>query len=179
MTDPLLQMYLMACIVVSTAILLFWSTFRKRLKLNTRVFPDDLVNYKRIRRVSRIFWFIFFGFSFMVIIYTALPGMYFIFVPLDTFHHPLINSIGLLVTKLGIAWIVVAQLHIDKELFKHARDIENLPAMELVWYSEVMLLSGMQVLFTGIFLTITNVVGFLLFVTGLVIYFRSRIYRAY
>ncbi|MEQ6167174.1 hypothetical protein AAOE16_08265 [Ekhidna sp. MALMAid0563] len=179
MTDPLLQIYLMACMVVAMAILVFWGQFRKRLKLSAHESPDKLINYKRIKRVSSVFWIIFSLFGIMIIIYCVAPDLYFLFVPLDAFHHPLINNIGLLITKLAIAWIIVAQIHIDKELFKYSRDIESLSAMELVSYSEGMLLSGMLVLFLGIFTTITNVVGVILTVIGVLFFVKGKIYKAY
>ncbi|MEP0366243.1 MAG: hypothetical protein ABJN36_02675 [Cyclobacteriaceae bacterium] len=179
MTDPLLQIYLMSCMVVAMAILVFWGQFRKRLKLRSYPSPDKLVNYKRIKRVGVVFWIIFSLFGIMVIIYGVAPDLYFLFLPLDTFHHPLINNIGLFITKLAIAWLIVAQIHIDKELFKYSRDIEHLPTMELVSYSEGMLLSGMLVLFLGIFTTITNVVGVILTLLGVLFFIKGKIYKAY
>jgi len=62
-----------------------------------------------------------------------------VFLPLDKFHHPLINVMGLLIMKIAIVWFVIAQIHIDKELYKYSRNIESLSDMELVRYSERML----------------------------------------
>ena len=170
-------MYLLACMVVTMAILLFWGQFRKRLKLTTYESPDEQVDYKRIKRISTIFWMIFSLFGLMIIIYSSIPDLYFLFLPLDIFHHPFINSIGLLIVNMAIAWIVVAQLHIDKELFKYKRNIESLKAMELVSYSESMLLSGMLILFLGIFITITNLVGMVLTLLGIMYFFKNRVYK--
>lgn len=177
MTDPLLQMYLMACMVVTMAILLFWGQFRKRLKLSSHESPDKLTNYRRIKRISAVFWVIFSLFGIMIIIYAGVPNLYFLFLPMDVFHHPLINTIGMLITKLAIAWIIVAQLHIDKELFKYSRDIESLTAMELVSYSESMLLSGMLAFFLGIFITITNVVGMILTLLGVLFFIKGKMHK--
>ena len=170
-------MHLMSCMVVTMAILLFWGQFRKKLKITTYESPDQQVNYRRIKRVSLVFWLIFSLFGFMVIIYASLPELYFMFLPLDVFHHPFINSIGLLIVNMAIAWIVVAQLHIDKELFKYHRDMESLKAMELVSYSESMLLSGMLIFFLGIFITITNIVGMVLTLLGMVFFFKRRLHK--
>lgn len=85
-------------------------------------------------------------------------------------HHPLIDQMGILILKISLVWILIAQLQIDKELYKYSRDIESLSAMELVSYSEKMLLSGMLVLFIGFFTTITNVIGFVLVLTGGIVY---------
>lgn len=174
MKDQYLQMYLLACVVVSMAILLLWGMARKKLSVNEPHDPLAFSQYHRIKRVSLWFWLIFSAFILMVVIYSIVPDLYFVFFPLDVFHHPLINNIGILVTKLAIAWIVVAQLHIDKELYKYLRDMESLSAMELLWYSEGKLLAGMLFLFVGISITITNVVGLFLVVTCLIIFIKIR-----
>ncbi|UXX78654.1 hypothetical protein N7E81_14935 [Reichenbachiella carrageenanivorans] len=113
----------------------------------------------------------------MTIIYATVPDLYFVFLPLDIFHHPFINITGMLIIKLAIVWIIVAQIHIDKELFKYRRDMESLTAMELVSYSEGILLSGMLIFFLGIFITITNVVGMILILLGMLFFFRNEVYK--
>lgn len=173
MTDPILQMYIPAFMLVAACLTIFWALFRKNSN-RPMTTPDSEVikSYKRLKRVSRYFWIIFTIFGIMAIIYSAFPEFYYLFLPLDQFHHPVINTIGLLIMKISILWIVLAQIHIDKELYKYSRDIESLSAMELVRYSEKMLITGMLVLFIGFFTTITNIIGLLLVVSGVLIYFN-------
>jgi len=177
MTDPALQMYLMASMLIATAILFLWGRWRMRTKQRSSVALAGMAYYKRMQRISKAFLVIFLAFGAMVIVYVAAPGFYFVFLPLDTFHHPLINTIGMLIIKLAIVWIIAAQLHIDKEVFKYYRDIKDLTALELVWYSESLLMTGMLALFIGIFFTITNVIGFILTGLSLVFFFKNRIYK--
>ena len=152
MTDPGLQMYLPAFMLVATWLMIFWKQFRKITHIaEVKIDVDKIKEYSRLKRVSGYFWLIFSVFGIMTIIYSLLPDFYYIFIPLDKFHHPVINSIGLLIMKIAIVWIAIAQIHIDKELYKYSRDIESLSAMELVHYSEQMLLTGMLVLFIGFF----------------------------
>ncbi len=179
MTDPLLQMYLLAFMLVTTWLMVFWKQFRKLF--NTKLEPtkiNDLVKYNRLKRINSWYWAIFSAFGVMTIIYSFAPEFYFLFLPLDMFHHPVINTIGLLILKISVVWIVVAQLNIDKELYKYSRNIESLPAMELVSYSEHMLLSGMLILFVGYFTTITNIMGLLLVITSLIIYVKGFIRKS-
>lgn len=173
MTDPGLQIYLPAFMLVATWLIIFWQQFRKITQITeTTSNIDKIREYNRLRRVSGYFWIIFSVFGVMTIIYSLLPDLYYLFIPLDKFHHPIINSIGLLILKIAIVWIVIAQIHIDKELYKYSRNIESLSAMELVRYSERMLLTGMLVLFIGFFTTITNIIGLLLVALGIFIYFK-------
>lgn len=173
MTDPILQMYLPAFMLVATWLIIFWKQFRKVTRISDPTANNEkILEYNRLKRVSLFFWIIFSVFGIMTIIYSVVPEFYYVFIPLDTFHHPLINVMGLLIMKIAIVWIVIAQVHIDKELFKYSRNIESLSAMELVRYSERMLLTGMLVLFIGFFTTITNIIGLILVALGVAIYLK-------
>lgn len=173
MTDPTLQMYLPAFMLVATWLIIFWKQFRKVTRISDPAATNEkILEYNRLKRVSGYFWIIFSIFCIMTVIYSVLPVLYYLFLPLDTFHHPLINVIGLLIMKIAIVWIVIAQVHIDKELYKYSRNIESLSAMELVRYSERMLLTGMLVLFIGFFTTITNIIGLVLVAFGVAIYLK-------
>lgn len=173
MTDPTLQMYLPAFMLVATWLIVFWKQFRKVTRITeTSTDTEKILEYNRLKRVSLFFWVIFSVFGVMTVIYSLAPEFYYVFLPLDKFHHPLINVMGLLIMKIAIVWIVIAQIHIDKELYKYSRNIESLSAMELVRYSERMLLTGMLVLFIGFFTTITNIIGLLLVGLGLAIYLK-------
>ena len=163
--------------LTAMCILFLWGHFRKNRAVAAAISTERKADYQRIRRISRVFWLVFLVFSVMVFIYVVFPHLYYVFLPMDMFHHPVINSIGLLTIKVAIAWIVVAQLHIDKELFKYLNNIESMPAMKLVWYSEGMLIAGMLVLFVGIVITITNVVGLALAASSVVFFYTSRVYR--
>jgi hypothetical protein len=174
MIDENLQMYLPAFMLVATWLIIFWKQFRKVTRLTvTLPAPEKVIEYNRLKKISGYFWIIFSVFGIMTVIYSVLPELYYFFLPLDTFHHPIINSIGLLIMNIAIVWIAIAQVHIDKELFKYSRNIESLSAMELVRYSERMLLSGMLVFFIGFFTTITNIIGLVLVVLGIVIYVKT------
>ena len=173
MTDPVLQTYLPAFMLVATWLIVFWRNFRKVTQtFSFTSSPEKLAHYNRLKRVNGIFWIIFTLFGIMTVIYSVIPQLYYVFLPLDRFHHPFINSMGLLILKIAIVWIVVAQLNIDKELYKYSRNIESLSAMEMVSYSERMLVSGMLVLFIGFFTTITNVIGLILVVVSILIYVK-------
>jgi hypothetical protein len=171
MTDPMLQMNLPAYLIMAVWLIVFWQSFRKAIRLKSNGEQKNLDSYNRLRKVGLFFWIILIIFSVMIVIYSALPSAYYVFIPLEQFNHPIINVLGLLILKISIVWIVVAQLHIDKEVFKFYRNIENLGALELLKYSEKMLLSGIVILFLGIVVTITNIVGLFLFFLGLSFYF--------
>ncbi|MFC6861792.1 hypothetical protein [Zunongwangia atlantica] len=174
MESPNIRMILPALMLIASWVILFWKSFRQLIPVvDTKPTLEKLINYKRLKRVGGYYWIIFSIFILMTIIYSLLPDFSFIFLPLDYFDHPLINELGLMLLKVSIIWIIIAQLQIDRELYKYSREINSLAAMELVHYSEKMLLSGMLVLFLGFFTTVTNIAGLILVIVGLFIHFKT------
>src|SRR5690606_18288434 len=172
MADYNLQVFLMALIFVAICLIIFWKYSRNAVRITSRPTIEKMTAYKRLERISGYFWAIFLCFVFMILVYTTAPSYYFIFLPLDKLHHPVINQTGLLILIISLVWILIAQLQIDKELYKYSREIDSLSAMELVHYSEKMLLSGMLVMFFGFFTTITNVIGLLLVIISCWVYYK-------
>ncbi len=171
MTDPILQLFIPAIMLVAIWLVIFWKKTRKGIRvIDTSPSLGKEMEYKRIKKGNFLFWIIFYVFGIMTIIYSIIPELYYIFFPLDMFHKPVINVIGLLLMKIAIVWIIIAQIKIDKELNKISNKAQSLSPMGLVQYSERMLLTGILVLFIGLFTTITNLIGMVLVVFGIAIY---------
>jgi len=159
--------------LVATILILFWKQFRKGIRIiDTSPNLEKEMEYKRIKKGSLFFWLIFYVFGIMTFIYSIIPELYYIFLPLDIFHNPIINFIGVLLMKIAIVWIIIAQINIDKELNKFSNKAQSLSPMGLVKYSERMLLTGILVLFIGFFTTITNLIGMVLVAFGILIYLQ-------
>jgi hypothetical protein len=75
--------------------------------------------------------------------------------------------------KLSLVWILIAQIQLDRELYKYSRKIDNLEAMELIHFSEKTLLSGILLLFLGFLITITSITGIFLVLVSFVLYFKN------
>lgn len=172
MGSETLKIFLPSFLIIFICITFFWKWFRKITKAEVYKDIEKIANYSRLTRINTVFKITLLLFGLMTLVYAAFPNFYYIFIPIDKLDHPLINSIGLLSLKVSLIWMIVAQLHIDKELYKYSRKSEDLKLMELVYFSERMFLSGMMVMFIGMLLTITNVVGIVLGVVSIVIYFK-------
>ncbi|MCE3226067.1 MAG: rane protein [Bacteroidetes bacterium] len=172
MNDHSLQTYLPAFLVAFVLITFLWKWMRRFFRMKEYDDIENKVSYQRFKRIDTIFKIIFFLFCLMIIVYVFVPEFYSIFIPIESCDHPFINSIGLLILKAAFVWIVVAQVSIDKELYKYSRDINSLKAMELVYYSEQMLLGGLAVMFVGMFVTLTNVVGIIIGIVAVIIYLK-------
>lgn len=160
--------------LIAICLILFWKFARNAVKINVySPSIEKITAYNRLKRITGYYWAIFICFVFMVLIYSMAPDYYFIFLPIENFNHSIVNEMGLLTLQISLVWILIAQLQIDKELYKYSRDIDSLSAMELVSYSEKMLLSGMLVLFIGVLITITNILSLILVMCGFYIYFKK------
>lgn len=173
MDNEVLRIFLPSFVAIFICITFFWKWFRKAVRAEQFRDIEKLATYPRLKRINSFYQWILVIFSVMTIIYTFFPDLYYIFVPLDRFDHPIINGAGLLLLKVALIWMVVAQLHIDKELYKYSRKIEDLKLMELVHFSEKMFLGGLTLMFFGMFVTITNVVGIVMGAAAIMFYYRS------
>ncbi|GGF24096.1 hypothetical protein [Echinicola rosea] len=174
MPNPKLQVYLMAFMVVVTLVILFWNKLRMdRFSIKEVARPEMVKEYKLLKRISGYYWLIFSCFGLMTIVYAGLPQFYYIFLPLDAFDLPVINTMGLLILGVSLVWIIIAQIQIDKELYRLSRNIEKLEAMEMVRFSERLLISGMFILFLGFSTTITNITGIALVLISGFIYLKQ------
>ncbi|MCO6148896.1 hypothetical protein [Flavobacterium sp. NRK1] len=79
---------------------------------------------------------------------------------------------GLLIMGLALVWIIIAQLDIDKEIFKHSIGLHSLSPVKLLYYFERTLIFGMVLLFAGLFTTISNFAGLGLVITSIIIYLK-------
>lgn len=172
--DENLRIYIPALMLVAMLILLFWKYVRQAIPIrvpNPNI--EKLTNYNRLRRLGGYYWILFCAFLFITLIYTLTPELYSYLLPIERLDHPLINEVGLIVMKLSLVWILIAQIQLDRELYKYSRKIDNLEAMELVHFSEKTLLSGILLLFLGFLITITSITGIFLVISGFILYFKN------
>lgn len=173
MGTEVLRIFLPSFIVIFICITFFWKWFRRITNANEYKDIEQVANYSRLQRINHVFKVVLLMFSFMTLIFSVYPEYYHMFIPLAVFDHPVINSIGILLLKVALVWMIIAQLHIDKELYKYSRHIEDLRLMELVYFSEKMFLGGLIVMFVGMFVTLTNLVAIFMGVISILVYFRS------
>lgn len=171
MIDQTLQIYLPAFMLVALFVIFFWHWFRPGVPKKALPGKHPFKKYRRFKRINPSFTILFVFYALIIVIYSYFPDAYSIFIPLDFFHHPMINLMGLLILKVALVMMVIAQSRIDSELYKLKRELADLGSMELIWHSEKMLLKGMITLFAGIVITVTNLAGVVLFTLGTILYY--------
>jgi hypothetical protein len=93
---------------------------------------------------------------------------------MEALNHPGINMTGFLILKASLIWVLVIQLRLDEALFKYSRNIDALSSMEVVFYCERLLLKGILLMYIGMFVTISNIIGFILCVIAAFFYYKKR-----
>jgi hypothetical protein len=111
----------------------------------------------------------------MIVVFSFLPGLYKWLFPIQPLNNPVINLTGFLILKVALVWVVVAQVLLDKELYRYSRNTEDLIAMEMVYANERIVLKGLIIMFIGMFVTLSNLVAVVLVLVALIIYFKPQL----
>ncbi|MBX2963705.1 MAG: hypothetical protein KF687_14425 [Cyclobacteriaceae bacterium] len=175
MNRETLEIFLPAFMIVFFGLISFWTKFRKRPKVELHVSKTEV--YKKVHLIDTVFKIMLISSILIVFIYTYFPDYYIIFAPIDFLDHPIINTIGVLILKVSLAWLVIAQLTIDKSAFMIKTGIEVWNHNRLILYSEKLLLSGMLVMFFGFFVTISSIGSILICIIGLLLFDRLLRYQ--
>lgn len=156
-------------------IVVFWEISRNRKKnlQNLILAEKDLTKFKIIKRTYRFYKILLSFLSLIVIVFCYLPAYYSWFIPFFSLN-PILNIFGLLLLNLSLIWIIVAQLYIDKELFKISIDSKNVNLIKLFFYSNKMLTSGILLMFVGFFLSITSLSTLIICILAFLIFFYNR-----
>jgi len=152
-----LKLFLPSFMILSLGIVFLWGLIRRRkAELRQIAFKSDriLKNIIRIDRIYKIFLLIM---TVICFLFSYLPDYYNLFLPIKQLDIPIINGIGILMLKLSLIWIIVAQLFIDKELFEIRENITELNKAKLFIYSQKVLMSGLLMLFISFFVTISSI----------------------
>jgi hypothetical protein len=147
-----------------------WAHFRKRQKVRLLISKTGI--YRKVQVIDTVFKIMLISLMLIVFIYTYFPEYYNVFAPIDFLDHPVINTTGVLILKISLAWIVIAQLTIDKSVLRINMGIDEWSYNKLILYSEKLLLSGMLVMFFGFFVTISSVVSVIISLISLVMFER-------
>ncbi|MBX2956134.1 MAG: hypothetical protein KF846_08255 [Cyclobacteriaceae bacterium] len=163
MTRSALEIFLPAFILVYFGILVLWSRISKRKRIPVQIATTA---HKQIQWIDSLFRAKLVAVVLIVFVYTYFPDYYRWAGPLDMLDHPVINTIGVLLLKASLVWIIVAQLNIDRSAFMIDHGIGSIKSEKLIVYAEKLILSGLVFMFFGICITISSVLTILIFLLG-------------
>lgn len=165
-----LEIFLPAFAIVFFAIVALWAWVRRRKFV--RVVSHENGIALRVRRIDGLFKLMLIGSVVIVFLYSYLPEQYNMLAPIEPLDHPVINTIGVLMLKLSLIWIVMAQLNIDKSVFMINQGIYEWSHRKLILYSQKLLLSGMVMMFVGLCITISSIGTIIICLVSLILFER-------
>lgn len=107
-----------------------------------------------------------------MMLYAYFPEYYRITGPIDILDHPVINTIGVLVLKLSLFWMILAQFNIERTIALINSGIDQMTYDKLLSYSAKLILSGMLIMFFGFFITIFSVMAISICIIASVLFSR-------
>lgn len=158
MDTDALQFFLPVFMIVFFGLVSVWARVRKAKKVKTIGPPDDAF-LTRVRFADSLFRVLLVISISIAVLYSYFPEYYYLTGPIDALDHPLINAVGVLILKVSLFWIVLAQFNIERTIALLNSGIERKSYNWLISYSEKLILTGMLIMFLGLFVTISSVVA--------------------
>lgn len=158
MDTDALQFFLPAFMAVFFGLVAVWARVRKRKRVKTSG-PRNDAFLARVRFADGLFRVLLVISVSIAVLYSYFPEYYYITGPIHALDHPLVNAAGVLILKVSLFWIVLAQFNIERTIALLNSDIRRMSYHRLISYSEKLVLTGMLIMFLGLFVTLSSVVA--------------------
>lgn len=159
-----------ACVFFVVAFL--WEEFRKQKRYEVHGLTNS-TGYSELMRTNSAYKVISTCFIAMIVCYVTVPSLYHFFIPISSLDNPLVNNIGLLVLNISLVLMVIAQLDIDREFYRLLETTGNNGSKELLLYSKRKFFVGVFMMYVGVALTISTVIGFVFVIIAFTIYRKN------
>jgi hypothetical protein len=166
-----LQIFLPAFMAVFFGIISVWAHIRKNKKINTTPVKSAAMS-KKVKIVDILFQLLLLMSITIAMLYAYFPEYYRFTGPIDLLDHPVINTIGVLVLKISLFWMILAQFNIERTIAMINSGIDQMSYNKLLSYSEKLILSGMLIMFFGFFITISSIVAILICIAASILFDR-------
>lgn len=168
-----LQIFLPAFMVVFFGIVSLWSHFRKRKPIRLNQDYKNRIT-REVRLVDGFFKILLLLSIVVALVYAYFPEYYYVTGPIAWLDIPLVNTIGVLILKCSLIWIVMAQFNIERSIALINSGVEQASFNKLLNYSQKLILTGFLIMFLGLFITISSVVAILIFLAAVVLFDRLQ-----
>lgn len=165
-----LQAFLLSFACVFYVVAFVWTEIRRRKMQTIDGLKDLRTSFSDIRKMDNSYKMISVFFMAMIVCYVTLPSIYRLLIPIKEMDNPLIDDIGLLILNVSLVLIVVAQMDIDKEIFRLLVNNDNDETRQLLLYSKRKYIVGILTMFVGVVLTISTIIGSVVMVLAFLMY---------
>ena len=150
-----------------------WSQFRKNKTIQVDASHKNVLKTE-LRLIDFFFKVLVLLSSALAIVYAYFPEYYYLAGPITWLDDPVINTVGVLILKVSLVWIVVAQFNIERTIALFNSGIERGSFRKLLTYSQKLILTGMLIMFVGLFVTISSVVAVIICITASMLFERIQ-----
>jgi hypothetical protein len=176
MDQHTLQIFLPAFMVVFFGTLSLWSHLRKNKSI--RLLAADRKKIQPELLLVDAFFKVLLVLAMMIaLMYAFFPEYYFVAGPIPLLDNPVVNLIGVLVLTTSLFWMVMAQFNIERTIALINSGVKELRFDQLLSYSQKLLLTGMLIMFIGLFITISSVLAIIICVTAIFLFNRLSMFN--
>lgn len=173
MDHQMLKLFLPAFMVVFIGTLSVWAYIRKKKSIVL-----DVSVKKKIRpelKLVDIFFKLLLAVSIALsVVFSYFPEYYYLTGPIHWLDNPLINNIGVLTLATSLIWTVMAQFNIERTIALLNSGVEQASFKKLLDYSQKLILTGMLIMFFGLFITISNLIAIFVCITAALLFERVQ-----
>jgi hypothetical protein len=168
-----IKIFLPAFMIVFFGTIALWAYVRKNksIKFSTSLKKQIKPELKLVDLFFKILLIISIA---LAVVYAYFPQYYYLAGPIAWLDNPVINFIGILVLKTSLVWIVMAQFNIERSIALLNSGFEQGNFSELLNYSQKLILTGVLIMFLGLFITISSVVAILICISAALLFDRVQ-----
>lgn len=168
-----LQIFLPAFMIVFLGTVTIWSRLRKRKTIRLSYALKSAITTE-IKLVDLTFkMLLLFGVT-VAVVYAYFPEYYYITGPIAWLDIPIVNTIGVLILKCSLIWVVMAQFNIERSIALANSGVDEVKHARLINYSQKLILTGFLIMFLGLFITISSVLAVIIFLAALILFERLQ-----
>jgi hypothetical protein len=179
MSERLLSVLLIGFATLFLWIILGWATFSSFFGITDLQHSLARSKYDRLKKIH-------IAYKIILILFVAVDYTAFFFPSLNKYYYPIsllnndsINIIGLVILLLALLYILYAQRRLDKELHHYYYESEEKNMNLSVPSAENHLLTGILLMFVGMFVIISTIVTALLVVSAFIVFYIRLSNRNY
>jgi hypothetical protein len=167
----MLQIILPAFMFVFLGTVSVWSHIRKNKTVQLTPAHRKIIKTE-LRLVDIFFKVLLLLSAALAVVYAYFPEYYYLAGPIDWLDIPVVNITGVLVLKSSLVWIVMAQFNVEKTIALFNSGVEQGSFYKLLSYSQKLILTGMLMMFFGLFITISSIVAIFICITATLLFER-------
>jgi hypothetical protein len=173
MTYQTLQIFLPAFMLVFIGTVCVWAYFRKRKSVQLTSSQRKSISME-LRLLDLFFKVLLVLSAILAVVYAYFPEYYYVAGPIELLDSPVVNTVGVLVLKCSLVWIVMAQFNIERTISLLNSGVVQASFSKLLHHSQKLILTGILIMFFGLFITISSILTAMILISAILLFERVQ-----